>query len=36
MNSQQVKVKTIGYWAAQEQYSMENLLKFVAEAEMWL
>ena len=33
MNNQQEKTKTIGYWAAQEQYSMENLLKFVAEAE---
>jgi hypothetical protein len=23
----------VGYWASQEQYSMQNLLKFVAEAE---
>lgn len=35
MNNQQEKTKTIGYWAAQEQYSMENLLKFVAEAERY-
>jgi hypothetical protein len=25
--------KTIGYWIAQEQYSMQDLLKFVIEAE---
>jgi hypothetical protein len=31
INGQQTK--TIGYWAAQEQYAMENLLKFVAETE---
>src|SRR5918996_6235266 len=35
MNSQQAKAKTRGYWAAQEQYPMENLLKFVAEAERY-
>jgi hypothetical protein len=23
----------VGYWASQEQYSMQNLLKFVAEAD---
>jgi coenzyme F420-dependent glucose-6-phosphate dehydrogenase len=27
------KNKTIGYWASQEQYSMQDLLEFVAEAE---
>jgi coenzyme F420-dependent glucose-6-phosphate dehydrogenase len=27
------KAKTIGYWAAQEQYSMQDLLKFILEAE---
>src|SRR6187200_56341 len=27
------KNKTIGYWASQEQYSMQDLLNFVAEAE---
>ncbi len=31
MNTRQAK--TIGYWVAQEQYSMEDLLIFVAEAE---
>jgi coenzyme F420-dependent glucose-6-phosphate dehydrogenase len=27
------KDKTVGYWASQEQYSMQDLLEFVAEAE---
>ncbi len=25
---------TVGYWASQEQYSMQNLLEFVGQAEM--
>jgi coenzyme F420-dependent glucose-6-phosphate dehydrogenase len=33
MNSQQTKAKIVGYWAAQEQYSMRDLIKFVIEAE---
>ena len=32
-NQQAAKAKTIGYWAAQEQYSMQDLLKFILEAE---
>ncbi|TLX88147.1 MAG: LLM class flavin-dependent oxidoreductase [Thaumarchaeota archaeon] len=32
-NTNRGRTKTIGYWIAQEQYSMENLLIFVAEAE---
>jgi len=26
-------VKSVGYWASQEQYSMQDLIKFVIEAE---
>lgn len=30
---EQMETALVGYWAAQEQYSMQNLLKFVMEAE---
>ncbi len=33
MNRKPAEAKTIGYWAAQEQYPIEDLLKFVVEAE---
>ena len=32
-NTKDGRARTIGYWAAQEQYSMKDLLVFVAEAE---